>query len=62
MGKIVTQKENALKGHPNLPKPFQMGGDIMGRPYRAPNFIRDGFPTALPWAANGVPLRGDKEA
>jgi hypothetical protein len=56
-GKTVPQKEYALKGHPDLPGPFQFARNHEA-PFQGLLFLLRTIPMALPWAASGVPLPG----
>ena len=57
-GKTVPQKEYALKGHPDLPGPFQFGRNHEA-PLQGLLFLLRTIPMALPWAASCL-LRGGK--
>ena len=58
-GKTVPQKEYALKGHPDLPGPFQFARNHEA-PLQGLLFLLRTIPMALPWAASCLPLRGGK--
>ena len=56
-GKTVPKKESALKGHPNMPGPSERVTSSWGA-LAGLNVLKRINPTALPWAASGLPLRG----
>ena len=60
-GKTVPKKESALKGHPNMPGPSERVASSWGAPAGL-NVLKRINPTALPWAASGLPLVGFKRS
>jgi hypothetical protein len=56
-GKTVPKKESALKGHPKMPGPSKRVASSWGAPAEL-NVLKRINPTALLWAASGLPLRG----
>ena len=56
-GKTVPKKEPALKGHPNMPGPSERVASSWDA-LAGLNVLKRINPTALPWAASGLPLRG----